>query len=34
MNLLINTIFQESKFLLLQSKTTVKTTVVCIKFSN
>ena len=33
-NLLINTILQESKFLLLQSKTTVKTTVVCIKFSN
>ena len=30
-NLLINTILQESKFLLLQSKTTVKTTVVCIK---
>ena len=31
---LLHTILQESKFLLLQSKTTVKTTVVCVKCLN
>ena len=33
-NLLINAILQGTKFLPLQSKTTVKATVVCIEFSN